>query len=104
MAVTKARPRSATRKCEYCKSVFKPVTGRQIYCKKESCRKERNYLYWKDYIEGWKKSHPGYWQNYLRKWRSDHPDYFVKWRRKNPDYYRKWYQRRKAELAKARGR
>lgn len=100
MRAQTAKTRGKARKCEHCSESFKPSTGRQIYCKRPKCARERKYEYWVKYIEQWKKSHPGYWQNYLRKWRREHPEYFKEWRRKHPDYFRNWYRKRKAAMVK----
>ena len=83
-------------KCANCGESFKAANGRQIYCKRDACAKERRSEYWSKYIVGWKKAHPGYWQNYLKKWRSSHPNYFKEWRKKHPGYFKAWYQKKKA--------
>lgn len=89
-------------KCRHCKSSFRPATGRQIYCKRAACVKERRYAYWREYITQWKKKNPDYWEKYLRQWRKKNPGYFKNWRRKHPDYHRNWYKRRKLEASRSR--
>ena len=98
-----ATAKTKSRKCEYCKESFQASSGRQIYCKRSGCARERKYEYWMKYIKQWKESHPNYWENYLRKWRRENPEYHREWRRKLPNYFRDWYKKRKAEaLRKAK--
>ncbi len=91
---------TSAKKCRHCSARFTRSVGRQIYCTKPACVKERRYEYWKAYVGSWKKKHPGYWQSYLKKWRREHPGYFAQWRRKHPDYFKNLYRARKAGLSK----
>ncbi len=95
-----AKGSSSSRKCRRCAKPFRPSNGKQIYCKRDTCLKERRYEYWKSYVGQWKKKHPGYWKSYLKKWRRKHPDYFAQWRRKHPNYFKNLYRARRAGLSK----